>query len=315
MRIIVSAFCAVLCLIGASTASAQGSGQVRNGDLLTGARSMSAALVDPRSSPIVSALPTRLDRQRRRNGVYQQAPTMVEVMSDSQSQINTANVDCRVVDASLLGFNAQQEPVYEVSCGTGMGYVLGASSPPTVTDCITIASRADMATRADPAAKPLVCKLTANQNVTGMVANYARQAGIACPIDQAAMAGTSISGNAIYEVGCEGADGYWLEKASTGWLLTPCLKVASLENACRFSTREEQAASLKTWLAGTPGSACDVTNVRYMGANASDSFYEAKCGVGVGYVARLNASMTVEQVYTCAQAAGIGGGCKLNEGP
>jgi hypothetical protein len=226
--------------------------------------------------------------------------------------MNTANVECRVVDASLLGYNAAQQGVYEVSCGSGMGYVVAASSPPAVTDCVTLAGRAEMARAQDPdAPAQLVCKLTGNSNITRMVAVYGQQAGVHCAVDQAAMVGTSVAGNAVYEVGCPGAEGYWIEKAASGWITTPCIKVAATGTACRFTTTAELAASAKTWLAGTPASACDVTDVRYMGANGAGSFYETRCGAGDGFVARLDNAMAVQQVYPCAEAATIGGGCKL----
>ena len=241
--------------------------------------------------------------------------TPEQAANNAQSQMNGAGVPCRVAQAQLRGRNADLEEVYEVACASGMGYVVAATSPPQVTDCVTIAGRAEMAKRSDPAAAPLECRITANQNVTGMVTAYAREAGVGCNIDQAAMAGTSIAGNAVYEVGCEGADGYWIEKASTGWLLTPCVKVAALTNTCRFTTKTEQTSSLKSWLAGTTASACDVTDVRYMGANAGGAFYEAKCGAGDGFVARFDNAMTVQQVIPCAQATGIGGGCKLGMPP
>jgi hypothetical protein len=315
LKIVLSALCGIIVLASASMASAQGSGRVFNGSLATGARSMSASLVDPRNVPVSGVIPSRLDRQRERNGVYTRQPAMSQILSSSQSELNTAGVDCRVVDGKLLGYNADQQAVYEVSCGNGMGYVVGATTPPQVTDCITISGRADEALRNDPAAKPLLCTLSANQNVTGMVSNYGRQAGVTCDIDDAAMAGVSIDGNAIYEVGCKGVDGYWVEKAHDDWILTPCVKVAALNNACRFTTHEEQAATLRSWLAETSASACDVTDVRYLGANAAGAFYETKCGHGDGYVARLDDAMKVQQVYPCAEAATIGGGCRLTALP
>ncbi|QTC90004.1 hypothetical protein [Brevundimonas goettingensis] len=306
---------AALVLAVAPAASAQserGVGPASNGDLARGVRSMSAALVDPRSSPVTQVLPSRLDRQRNRNGVYTQQPTPNQILSTSQSQINTANVECRVVDAALLGYNADQQGVYEVSCGSGMGYVVAAASPPTVTDCVTLASRAESIRAQDPAAPAaLVCKLVGNSNIAHMVATYGQQAGVTCAVDQAAMVGTSVAGNAVYEIGCPGAEGYWIEKTTAGWTTTPCIKVAATGTSCRFTTGEESAVSARAWLVNTPASACDVTDVRYMGANAAGAFYETRCGAGGGFVARLDNSMAVQQVYPCAEAASIGGGCKL----
>jgi hypothetical protein len=313
LKIVLSALCGAIVLASASMAPAQtgGVGPARNGDLKTGAGGMYPSLMDPLNVSVEGVIPSRLDRQRQRNGVYLRGPSRPEIMSSSQSEMNTANVACRVVDARLVGFNYEQQAVYEVTCGAGMGYVVGASSPPTVTDCITVAGRAEIALREDAAAEPVRCTLSANQNVTGQVSNFARAAGVTCDIDQATMAGTSIAGNAIYEIGCKDADGYWVEKNGAEWILTPCVKVAALNSACRFTTAEEQSATLRSWLAGTAASACDVTGVRYIGANTSGAFYETRCGHGDGYVARFDDDMRVQQVYPCAQAASIGGGCTL----
>jgi hypothetical protein len=315
LKTVLSALCGVLVLTAASASSAQserGVGPESNGDLSRGVRSQSASLVDPRASTVTQVLPSRLDRQRNRNGVYTQQPTPNQILATSQSEMNTANVECRVVDAALLGYNAEQQGVYEVSCGSGMGYVVAAAAPPLVTDCVTLAGRADIARGQDPAAPAtLVCKLEGNSNIAHMVATYGRQAGVTCAVDQAAMVGTSIAGNAVYEIGCPGVEGYWVEKTAAGWTTTPCTKVAATGTACRFTTGEESAVSARAWLVNTPASACDVTDVRYMGANAAGAFYETRCGAGGGFVARLDNAMAVQQVYPCAEAATIGGGCRL----
>ncbi|NBW06862.1 MAG: hypothetical protein EBR82_02420 [Caulobacteraceae bacterium] len=321
VRMIFGALCGLMLWGLASASSAQSSTQFCTGGpqsglsrLCSGARSMSAALVDPRASTVTSVAGSRLDRQRARNGVYTQQPNMNQIMATTQSEMNTANVECRVVDAALLGYNADQQGVYEVSCGSGMGYVVAAASPPSVTDCVTLAGRAELIRAQDPAAPAaLTCKLNGNQNVARMVARYGQEAGVSCAIDDAAMVGTSVAGNPVYEIGCPGVEGYWIEKASTGWVITPCLKVASTGTACRFTTHDESAVSARAWLAGTAAAGCDVTDVRYMGANSAGAFYETKCGAGGGFVARLDDAMAVQQVYSCDQAASIGGGCRLAE--
>jgi hypothetical protein len=323
VRMVLGALCGLMLWGMASASLAQGSTQICVGGpadggsrLCTGARSQSASLVDPRSASVVVGSGSRLNRQRNRNGVYIQQPTATQILATTQSQMNTANVDCRVVDASLLGYNADQQGVYEVSCGSGMGYVVAASSPPQVTDCVTLSARAQIAHTQDPAAPPaLACKLEGNRNTTRMVAAYARDAGVGCAVDQSAMVGMSTAGNAVYEVGCPGAEGYWVENTAGGWTATPCLKVAATGTPCRFTTDQEEAATLRSWLAGTTASACDVTGARFMGTSGATAYYEAKCGSGEGYVARIGDAMTVQQVFPCEEAFAIGGGCKLTVVP
>ncbi len=120
----------------------------------------------------------------------------------------------------------------------------------------------------------------------------------------------------IYEVGCAGVDGYWLEEAAAGWSLKDCLQVASTGGTCHFTTAREQSDGFEPKLAGTDAAACDVAQVRLMGQNANGRFYEAKCGAeGEGYIVRVNTEGATQQVYPCAVAQRIGGGCTLTPAP
>jgi hypothetical protein len=53
-----------------------------------------------------------------------------------------------------------------------------------------------------------------------------------------------------------------------------------------------------------------------MGSNPNGRFYEAKCGAeGEGYIARINNEGATQQIYPCATAQRIGGGCTLTPAP
>lgn len=255
-------------------------------------------------------------RNRNRNRSLRPAaptpPTPEEAKAAAQAQAAAAGSTCQVSEASMLGVNAEQQPMYEAACAAGPGYILIASTPPQAVDCVILAGQADLDRQRNPAADTgIQCKLPANTDVARVVAAYAQEAGVTCTVDQGASIGKSTEGNFIYEVGCNGVDGYWIEKVAGGWEKTECLTVVTQSAACRFTTPQEQAATVKTRLAGSPAAACDVTEARYMGANTNGSFYEAKCATGDGYVARFNAEGAVQQTYPCAEAARIGGGCKL----
>ena len=93
--------------------------------------------------------------------------------------------------------------------------------------------------------------------------------------------------------------------------MTPCLQLGASGQTCNFTTADEQNADVKKLLAGTPGEACDVQQIRLMGQNARGTFMEAKCAAAdTGYVVRVSEGV-VGDVYTCAEAAHIGGGCTL----
>lgn len=271
---------------------------------------------DPLATTITRTEATRLGRTRRQSGVVAAVPTDEQAIRTSQSLANSLSLDCKVEHATLRGMNAERQGVYEVGCLEGPGYILAETTPPQAADCVAIAGRAAKLLAADPAAPTgPVCTLPVNQNAQAVVASYARAAGVACEIDQGAWVGESTAGNAIYEVGCAGAGGYWVERVAGAWTATDCVKVVAQNAACGFTTDAERAATLKAWLASSPASGCDVVDARYMGENANGVFYEAKCGSGDGYVARFNQARTVQQVYPCAEAATIGGGCKLAARP
>ena len=252
------------------------------------------------------------------------APSPEQVKAAAAELAATLKPSCQVTEAILLGSSAEGQTLYEAACATGPGYILisaGRAVPPapaapaTAADCVDLAGQADIARRRDPAADVgPQCKLPANTDILKVVSAYARDAGVSCAVDQGSATGVR-NGQTVYEVGCPGEDGYWVERAATGWTAIPCIQIKSANGACLYTTPAEQAATLKGWLAGSNAAACDVNDVRYMGANANGAFYEVKCAAGDGYIARLDAAKAVQQVYPCAEAQRIGGGCKLTEAP
>ncbi|WP_333590974.1 hypothetical protein [Brevundimonas sp.] len=239
------------------------------------------------------------------------------VMAEAQAVLTAAGDNCTPTEAAFMGQDDQHQKVYEVVCaaGTGPGYIMVAKTPPAapeLLDCVLLAGQAERARAANPAAEADTCKLPGNQNPLGIITGYAQAAGITCTIDQGMSIGRN-AGKDVYEIGCNGADGYWVERDDNGaWTKTECTIITAQNANCRFTTTGEIAASFKTRLAGTAADDCDVTQVRFMGANNNGRFYEAKCAAeGVGYIARTNGEGAVQQVYACATAARIGGGCTL----
>ncbi len=239
-------------------------------------------------------------------------PTAEENMAAAQQIASAAGVACQVTQANLIGLTAEQASTYEAACATGPGYILISSAPPQAIDCVLLAGQADIERARDPAAVVgTQCVMPQNTDIVRVVSAYATEAGIPCRVDQGASIGRSTANNLIYEVGCADADGFWIEKVAAGWEKTECSVVITQNAACRFSTVAEQAASLKTRLVGSEAAPCDVTQSRYMGANANGSFYEAKCGDGKGMIVRFDTAFAVQQVYPCETAHRIGGGCTL----
>lgn len=259
---------------------------------------------------------SRADRENGRTAAREQAAPVVatpeEIKAAAQAQLTTNNVTCELTEATNPGMIGEAQ-VYEAACNNAEGYILIASTPAQAFGCIELAGTAAIARSRDPNADVgQQCVLPANQNTLAVISGWARTAGATCTVDEAQAIGKSDDNNMVYEVGCANDNGYWLEKVATGWDLKDCISVTSMGGNCRFTTAQERNNSFKAKLAGTDAAGCDVTEVRLMGSNANGSFYEAKCATeGQGYIARVNNEGVTQQIYPCATAQSIGGGCTL----
>ena len=261
---------------------------------------------------------SRGDARRTRSGSQQSnQPSPAEVRTAAQALILAAGASCQVTEAVQPGVNPEQQKMFEAACAEGPGYILIASTPPQAFDCLELAGTAYTSRLRDPAADVgQQCVMPANQNGLAVIGAWARGAGVSCTIDEAIAIGKSSANNVVFEIGCAGADGYWLERVGTGWDLKDCLQISSTGGACRFTTVQEQADSFEPKLAGSEAAGCDVIRVRLMGSNANGRFYEAKCAAeGEGYIARINNEGVTQQIYPCATAQRIGGGCTLTPAP
>ncbi|HEY1073353.1 hypothetical protein [Brevundimonas sp.] len=260
--------------------------------------------------------PSRLARQQRQRP---QAPAPVDpavIKAEVEAVFATGSTPCQVTEAKMLGVTAEQVKIYEATCVGAPGYIVVASTPPQFADCLVLANQAADARAANPEAPPSqTCSLPGNQDNMGFLKGYATQAGVACTVDEAKVRGQSSDGVVVYEIGCAGADGYWIQKNASGWEKTECLQIISQNATCLFTTPAEQAATVKSWLTGSDAAACDVQQVRLMGQNPNGRFIEVTCAGAEGSIIRFNAEHVVQQVYPCAEAALIGGGCKLTTTP
>ncbi|MDQ1154027.1 hypothetical protein [Brevundimonas sp. SORGH_AS_0993] len=254
-------------------------------------------------------------RQQRRQRAPA-APSPEQILASAQEQMNLTDTGCHVSEAKLLGVTAAGTSLYEVACGAAVGYLVETKTPPEATDCILVAQAASTARATDPAAPTgPQCTLAANADTQKFLRQYAQDAGVTCTVDQAKVRGRSNDGAVVYEVGCADAPGYWIKKAATGWSKTPCIQIIAESGACEYTTAAENAGFVKALLAGSPAASCNVTEARLMGRNANGVFYEAKCDGADGVIARVNDQNAVQQIYPCATAQQIGGGCKLTTAP
>lgn len=201
--------------------------------------------------------------------------------------------------------------MYEVACASGPGYVIATSTPPKSFDCIVLAAQAEQTRAAgNPVAPGALCSLPGNQNTQGVLAGYAHEAGVDCRVDAGKVVGTNAEGNFVYEIGCDGADGYHIERAGQGWRKTDCLEIVGMNMTCDFTTNAEQAAGIRPLIADSAIDDCDAQAVRLLAQSDAGRFIEVKCASGDGYVAQVK-DATLSRIIPCSAAQRIGSGCRL----
>lgn len=286
-----------------TAASDAASGRIR-GERVSGSR-LGAGQEQPR--------PQTHEQRReaaRRNAGRPAAPAPEDFRVAAQAIATGLGNSCQVTEAVLLGARPEGGNMYEAVCASGPGYILEATTPPKASDCVDLAGVAAMMRERDPAADVgLQCVIPANQNTLGVIADYARQAGVSCQVD--AGLATAVG---RYEIGCANADGYWIERQESAWLKIPCWDLKIEGQTCRFSTEAESNSAWTTVLAGTDASGCEVQQARKIGIDAQRlTVYEVKCAAGDGWMARVDIAGAAKRVQACSDpaTAAIAGGCTL----
>ena len=251
-------------------------------------------------------------RARDRRG---RALSPEEITQRAQAAATAGGLSCQVTEASLLGQTTENDDLFEVACAGGVGYILTSATPPQTFDCVLLAAQADrVRAEGGEVAVNSTCALPGNQNVALAIAGFASEAGIACQVDAGKALGATPEGNLVYEVGCAGADGYHIEKTAQGWNKTDCLEAMGMNLTCEFTTPAEQVAGFQPLLVDTAIDDCQAQQIGLLAQNDTGRFIEVKCASGEGYVAQVKDN-AVNQVYPCALAVRIGGGCKLTAVP
>lgn len=236
-----------------------------------------------------------------------------EIRADIAEQLGAVGVTCGVRGFTRVGTTPEAKSIYEAACDDGPGYLLVNGPEPRATNCLVLAGSTAATLRRNPGATVgAQCTLPENQNAPQLIGRWARSAGVDCRIDQAEWIGSSDRGLDIYEVGCDGSEGYWLEQTASGWSLKGCVEVTSEGLPCRFTAAEEQLAWMRTRLVGTSAAACDVTEIRMIGVSSQGRHYETTCGApDQGYVVRIADGGRVEDVRACKDVEDTPIGCTL----
>ena len=225
-----------------------------------------------------------------------------------------AGTPCDIVAAYNPGITRQRKEIYEVACREGPGYLVVETDSPAILNCLHLAATEE-AQRAEDPTRPAtsLCLLDGNRDPAAALRPLATRVDPSCKVDQAAWIGRVGEDQDRYEIGCEGGDGLWLQTPINRTDITEtfsCLELAALGDACRFTTPEDQAATVASWLP-VDGPSCTADRARLVGVAAGARYFELSCGSASGLMLRLSAEGRFDQAWPCAQAAGIAGGCRL----
>jgi len=225
-----------------------------------------------------------------------------------------AGLDCEVSEATLRGLDNFRNRHYEVSCLDAPGYLIVSGTSVTAYNCLLLASQNERFERAGSSVRRApICLLRANRNPLRHLASMAARAGMHCRVDEARVIGLSSDESPIYEIGCRGAVGAWIEQGPGGWIVTDCLEIRSRGDACHFTSEPEELAGFRRFLAGSAALNCRPSRLRSMGRNAAGlSYYEVACADGSPVIVSLDEDRRATNVLTCADAAHIGEGCRAD---
>lgn len=259
-------------------------------------------------------------RQGRRNRERAPAgPTPEQLVAEAQAMATAGGAPgCQVTEAVFRGTTAApaNERSFEVACASGPGYILIGSTPPRGIDCVGLSATARILAARDPAAPPASqCAIAQNLDVMRVMVQYAQEAGLPCVPNEGHATGQQLAGDAFYEVGCDGVQGYLLRKTAGQWVVTECWALVDTNQNCVFTTKEERIASLQQRVsANADASACQLTDARLMGSNANGTYYEGKCAAGNGFMLGVQNGV-VTSAYPCDGNHRVGGGCTLTAVP
>lgn len=219
----------------------------------------------------------------------------------AQDAADRAGLDCRVDAAAARGRDVNGDRQYEVSCGEAPGFLIVDEPRAQATSCLVLAGDRSAA-----------CRLPGNRDPRRHFARMAEAAGADCVVEAGRLAGRGEGGGLVFEVGCRGPEGYWLEGTAGGWSAIDCLTVRGQGGGCELTPPSEDAAAFRTRLGadGLPG--CQVRDVRLMGRSEAGTYFEVACAGADPRVARFEAGALAE-VIPCAEAARIGDGCRLED--
>jgi hypothetical protein len=237
--------------------------------------------------------------------------TQLQVVDTLNTAAGAAGTACAIKDKRYV-LSTKTDNYFEVSCQDGKGYVYQQTA------------NSGAFARAIPCAQAGFvgggCTMTdavaAQTEQAGLYTKLSTKAGFACDVEKYGMLPSNDPKKEVVELKCKGSDvGAIAVFTATGGTVYDCLTAEFNGFRCSFTKKDVQYARLSKDLAGFNKASCQVSDVRVMGSNETEGFVEVACSDGLpgwvlGYPAGV-AKPAAKEFLSCAQAKGIGGGCKL----
>ncbi|HJV43424.1 hypothetical protein [Caulobacter sp.] len=250
--------------------------------------------------------------------LYEEGGNVSCKLTNRQTQLNvvdtlngSAGTNCAIKDKRYV-LSTKTDNYFEVSCQDGKGYMYQQ----------TAASGA--LARAIPCAQAGFvgggCTMTdavaAQTEQAGFYSKLAAKAGFPCDVEKYGMLPTNDPKKEIVELKCKNSDvGGIAVFTATDGKVYDCLTAEMNGFRCSFTKKDTQYARLTKDLVGFNKASCQVSDARIIGNTDTEGFVEVACSDGLpGWVLGYPIGVSkpaAKEFLSCAQAKGIGGGCKL----
>lgn len=237
--------------------------------------------------------------------------TQLAIVDTLNGAAKAAGTACDIKDKRYI-LSTKVDNYFEVACQDGKGYVFQQ----------TAATGAFA--RAIPCAQAGFvgggCTLTdavaALTEQAGFYGKLAAKAGFPCDVEKYGMLPTNDPKKEIVELKCKGSDtGAIAVFTATTGTIYDCLTAEMNGFRCSFTKKDTQYARLTKDLVGFNKASCQVSDARIIGSTDTEGFVEVACSDGLpGWVLGYPIGVSkpaAKEFLSCAQAKGIGGGCKL----
>lgn len=272
-------------------------------------------IAGPGADPSVKSSATRCDRFNSTN-VSCQYTGKEELVATIQKLVSQSGRNCQASDTRYVpAASPNNEEFNEVKCSDGSGFMIVSNIPDgaykRVIECARATGIAGGCTLTDA--------IEAQNQEAGLYKQLASTAGFPCDVAQYRLLGMEqTSKREVVELQCkdrpEGAIAMLTVNQGGKSEIYDCTKVSYRKLNCGLTKLDATFPRL-TQEVQSKGKTCQVNGVRGVGVVTSGAEYvEVSCASGPGFMLEYASGAgfpAPRNAYTCAEAAEIGGGCKL----